>query len=472
MSSPSYDLLIINVLAINADSSLEIDIAVKGEKIAALASPGQLPRQATRLVDASGLYLLPGLIDPHVHINSRIGGTMRSGFQWTSRAAAHGGTTTFFDFTAPVEGSKLLSSLEDQKAEAEGAVHSDFCLHAGIAAMRPEDLWQVREAIKRGFPSFKAFMLPSKGRPEIDDGLLFALLTACREEGGLMGVHAENGRLIAHFSQSLLREGKSGIRYFAQSRPNICEAEAVERAIMLAEAAGSALYVYHVSSAEGAQLIRQARKRGVPIYGETCPHYLFFTDEVYQSETGLLFNRVPPIRSQRDQDALWEAVADGTFSCVGTDDVATNLTYKRQPPSGPDFLDLPGGMPQIETRLPLTYSEGVLKNRISLNRLVYLLSTGPARLFGLYPRKGTIAVGSDADLVLFDPNLERTITAGELHGGSDYTIYEGWKVKGWPVMTLVRGQIIVEQGRLLQSDALGRCCPRKIDPVILKEASA
>lgn len=472
MSSAAYDLLIQNCLLVDANNSLLADVAIQGEKIAALASAGQLPAAAARVIDARGLYLFPGLIDPHVHINSRIGGTMRSGFQWTSRAAAHGGTTTFFDFTAPVEGSKLLSSLEDQKAEGEGAVHSDFCLHAGIPAMRPEDLWQVREAIERGFPSFKAFMLPSKGRPEIDDGLLFALLTACREQGGLMGVHAENGRLIAYLSERLIKEDKTGIRYFAQSRPNICEAEAVGRAIMLAEAAGSALYVYHVSSAEGTQLIRQARKRGVPIYGETCPHYLLFTGQVYESENGFLFNRVPPIRSQRDQDALWEAVADGTLSCIGTDDVATNLTYKRQPPSGRDFIDLPGGMPQIETRLLLTYSEGVLKKRISLNRLVYLLSTGPARLFGLYPRKGTIAVGSDADLVLFDPNLERTITAGELHGGSDYTIYEGWKVKGWPVMTLVRGRVVVEQERLLKSDALGQCCPRKIDPVILKEASA
>ena len=338
--------------------------------------------------------------------------------------------------------------------------------------METDDLWQIPEAIAKGFPSFKAFMLSSRGRPEVEDSLLFGVMETCARHGGLPGVHAENGRLIAYFSRRLLKEGKSGIRYFADSRPNVCEAEAVQRALALAKAAKSALYIFHVSSAEGAELIRKARHEGQPVYGETCPHYLLFTDEVYGQPLGSLLNRVPPIRSQRDQDALWEALADGTFSCVGTDDVATTLSRKRQPPAGPDFTDLPGGMPQIETRLALLHSEGVVKGRISLNRMVYLLSTGPARVFGLYPQKGTISVGSDADLVLFDPNMEKEITASELHCGADYTVYEGWKVKGWPVTTLLRGEIVAERGNLVDKTPRGRCCLRKLEPLVLREPAA
>jgi len=470
-----YEVLIRNGQVVDPTSSAPprlTDVAIEGGKICALARPGQLSANGARVIEADGLYVLPGMIDPHVHVTDRVAGSMRGGFELTSLGAIHGGTTTFCDFTIPLESHALVKAIESQQAEAKGVVFSDFCLHAGIPPMGTEDLWQIEEAIAKGFPSFKAFMLTSRGRPEIDDGLLLAVMSACAQNGGLPGVHAENGRLISYFSQRLLKEGKSGIRYFAASRPNICEAEAIQRALALARAADSALYVYHVSSAEGTGLIRKARQEGLPIYGETCPHYLLFTDEVYSGQLGILLNRVPPIRSQRDQDALWEALADGTFSCVGTDDVATTLARKQQPPSGPDFTDLPGGMPQIETRLALLHSEGVVKGRITLNRMVYLLSTGPARVFGLYPQKGTIAVGSDADLVIFDPSLEKTITANQLHCGADYTVYEGWKVKGWPVMTLLRGEVIVDGGALVNGAPRGQCCLRKIDRLILREPIA
>lgn len=471
----SYDLVICNGKVIDPYSTSApqpMDVAIEGEKISVLANPGQLPGQAGHTLDAKGLYVLPGMIDPHVHITDRVADTVRGGFQLTSLGAIHGGNTTFIDFTIPLQGPDLIPSIERQQKEADGAVFSDYCLHAGVPPMELKDFWQIEEAIKRGFPSFKAFMLASRGRPEIDDGQLFALLSACHRHGGLMGVHAENGRLISYFSKSLLQGGKSGIPYFAASRPNICESEAVERAIAFARATRAALYIYHVSSAEAAKSIRDARLDGLPIYGETCPHYLLFTDRVYSEERGFLFNRVPPIRSQQDQDALWEALADGTFSCVGTDDVATTLARKRQPPSGPDFMDFPGGMPQVETRLALLHSEGVIKGRITLNRLLYLLSTGPARVFGLYPKKGTIALGSDADLVLFDPSLEKTIMASDLHGGADYTVYEGWKVKGWPVMTLLRGKVVVDRGTLVSKTPQGQCFRRRIDPEILQGPAA
>lgn len=466
-----YDLLIRNGQVVDPTSTLPprmTDVAVEGGKICVLAGPGQLPGEGARVIEANGLYLLPGMIDPHVHINTRVAGSMRGGFRLTSLGAIHGGTTTFCDFTTPMQGSEFLQAIEQQRLEGEGAVFCDFSLHGGIPPMGTEDLWRVREAIAKGFPSFKAFMLNSRGRPGIEDGLLFAVMGACARDGGLLGIHAENGRLISYFSQRLMQEGKSGIRYFGASRPNICEAEAVQRAIALARVAGSAIYFYHVSSAEGADAIRKARQEGLPVYAESCPHYLLFTDAVYGREDGFLFNRVPPIRSQNDQDALWEALVDGTFSCIGTDDVPTTLALKRQPPPGPDFTDLPGGMPQIETRLALLHSEGVVKGRINLNRMVYLLSTGPARIFGLYPQKGTIAVGSDADLVLLDPNLEKTVTADELHAGSDTTAYEGWKVKGWPVMTLLRGQVVVDGGTLVDDTPRGQYCLRRLDPAVLQ----
>ncbi|MBI4524666.1 MAG: dihydropyrimidinase [Deltaproteobacteria bacterium] len=475
MSISTCDLVLRNGTVIDpglSPSPQAIDIGIEKGRISALAQTGNLPLLGSRVIDAAGLYVFPGLIDPHVHITNRVAGNMRGGFGLTSLAAIHGGTTTFFDFTTPHQPNELLSAIDRQLQNADGAVFSDFCLHAVLPAMELDDLWQIEQAIKRGFPSFKAFMLPSRGRSKVDDRLLFAALEACRLYGGLMGVHAENGRLVSHFSRKLLKEGKNGLRYFAASRPNICEAEAIQRALYVARTAGAPIYVYHVTSAEGAQAVRHARQQGLPVYGETCPHYLLFTDGVYSEERGFLFNRVPPIRSQRDQDALWEALADGTFSCVGTDDVATTLTHKRQPPPGPDFTDFPGGMAQVETRLALLHSEGVAKGRISLNRLVYLLTAGPARIFGLYPRKGTIAVGSDADLVLFDPNQEKTITSGELHDGTDYTVYEGWKVKGWPVMSLLRGQVIIDRGKLVNNAGQGQCCPRKIDPEIFKGPAA
>ncbi|MBI4528723.1 MAG: dihydropyrimidinase [Deltaproteobacteria bacterium] len=471
----AYDLLIRNGRVIDPTSNVPpqvTDIAIAGEKICALAGPGQLSGDGANVIAADGLYVFPGMIDPHVHVTDRVAGNMRGGFELTSLGAIHGGTTTFCDFTITLKSRELLKALDDQRAEADGIIFSDFCLHAGVPPMETDDLRQIPEAIAKGFPSFKCFMLSSRGRPEIEDSLLFGVMETCARHGGLPGVHAENGKLIAYFSQRLLKEGKSGIRYFAASRPNVCEAEAVQRALTLARAANSALYVYHVSSAEGANLIRKARHEGLPVYGETCPHYLIFTDAVYGEELGPLLNRQPPIRSQRDQDALWEALADGTLSCVGTDDVATTLARKRQAPSGPDFMDLPGGMPQIETRLALLYSEGVGKNRITLNRMLYLLSTGPARIFGLYPQKGTISVGSDADLVLFDPNLEKTIAARDLHCGADYTVYEGWKVKGWPVTTMLRGEIVADRGTLVNKTPRGRCCLRKLDPLILREPAA
>ena len=472
----SYDVLICNGQVVDPTSTLPpqaTDLAIDKGKICAMTRPGQLPGEvAGRVIDATGLYVFPGLIDPHVHITNRVAGTMKGGFQLSSLAAIHGGTTTFFDLTTPLQRNDLLPAIDQQLKEADAAVFCDFSLHAGIPPMGLDDLWQFEEAIARGFPSFKAFMLPSRGRPEVDDGLLFAALSACRLHGGLLGVHAENGHLISYFSRELLKAGKSGIPYFAASRPNICEAEAVQRVLCFARATGAAIYVFHVSSAEGAEAVRQARRQGLPVYAETCPHYLLFTDKVYAEERGFLFNRVPPIRSQRDQDALWEATADGTFSCIGTDDVATTFALKRQPPTGPDFVDFPGGMPQVETRLVLLYNEGVARGRISLNRLVYLLSTGPARIFGLYPQKGTIAVSSDADLVLFDPDLEKTVSAGELHGEADYTVYEGWKVKGWPVMSLLRGQVIIDRGSLVNNTPQGQCCLRKIDPEIFTGPTA
>ncbi len=469
------DLVIRNGQVVDSISSLPpqaADLAIDRGKICALAKPGQLPFEAARVIDASGLYVFPGMIDPHVHINSRVAGSMRGGFELTSLAAIHGGNTTFFDFTAPARGADLLLSIDQQRQEADGAVFSDYCLHGGISPMELKELRQIEEAIRRGFPSFKSYMLSSRGRPEIEDGLLLALLEVCARHGALMGIHAENGRLISYFSQRLLQEGKSGIRYFAASRPNICEFEAVQRVIAMARETGAAIYFYHISSAEGAEAVRRARREGLPIYGETCPHYLLFTDEVYAEERGFLFNRVPPVRSQRDQDTLWEALADSTFSCIGTDDVATTLALKKTPPPGPDFTDLPGGMPQVETRLAILHHEGVVKGRISLNRLIYLLSTGPARVFGLYPQKGAIAVGSDADLVFFDPNREKTIRASELHSGTDYTIFEGWKVKGWPVMTLLRGQVIIDNGTLVNKVAQGKCYLRKLDPAILQGPAA
>lgn len=464
----TFDLLIRNGLVVAADRVAVLDVGVLGAEISAVGKPGALGARVAKVIDATGLYVLPGAIDPHTHIESRWMGLPSPGFEVQSIAAAHGGTTTFIDFTHATAKSGIAESVERRCSEIDGNTAVDYALHAGLVEPSWGMLEEVRSIVEGGIPSFKLFLHGREG-PVPEDSFIYALLkevAACR---GIAMVHAENDSLVRYFTSRLLAEGKTGVEHFPESRPNIAEAESVRRVIFLAGETGAAIYFVHLSTKEAIALVKEARWAGLPIYSETCPHYLAFNDEVYRQDRAIQFIRFPPIRSRADQEALWDGVSNGTIDCIGTDHVAASLSVKKSLSQGKPFNELPGGMGQIETRLGYMYSEGVATGRINIRRLVDLVSTNPAKVFGIYPQKGTISIGSDADIVLFDPMRKRKVASNDLHMGLDYSVYEGYIFIGATVMTIARGKIIVEGGRYLGSLSDGRFLKRKPGEGTLKK---
>ena len=460
-----FDIIITGGTVVSPASSQVLDVAVEGEKIMALAQPGTLPDEARRTVDARGFYVLPGAVDPHVHSFGELWGQKLPGFGVETRAAAYGGTTTLIEYGWQQKGATIQQSIDERLAEFGSQAWVDFSVNAMVVHPSWEILREVDDVVARGIPCFKILVHEREDEPP-EDALCYALMQKLAERGGLLSIHAENASMCRYFTRKLLSEGKTGAEYFPQSRPPLAEAEAVHRMIFLAERAGAAIFFPHLSSGAALGLVREAQARQLPVYCETCPHYLLFNDEVYSQERAIQFIRFPPIQSAADQAALWEGVQDGTINCIGSDHVSAYLSRKRALSDGKPFNEMPGGMGQVETVLSVMYSEGVAKGRITINRLVELLSAHPARLFGLYPRKGTIAPGSDADIVLYDPEPRRRITSDDLHMGLDYTIYEGWTVTGAPVMTIVRGEIAVERGEHVGARR-GKFLPRTIAREVL-----
>ncbi len=468
-----FDLLITNGEVILPECHAKLDVAIQGEKVAALATTGTLGKKARRVINAKGLYVLPGGIDPHTHIQMETSGVPKPGFDVNSIAAAFGGTTTLIDFAPVKEADNIEDALGRRRAEAEGKFAIDYSFHPRFAISSLKQVGKVGFAVRYGAPSFGEITLDARHGAPADDAFLLALFQETARNKGIPGIHAENDSLIKYFTNKLLSEGKKEIKYFPESRPNISEEEAVRRTIYLAEKTGTALYFFHLSSKEAIWAIAEARKKSLPVYCETCPHYLAFNDSAYDQdfERAIQFIRFPPIRSATDQTALWQGVEDGTIDCIGTDHVSAFLSEKKALSKGKDFNEVPGGMGQIENRLNYMFSEGVAKKRISVNRFVELVSTNVAKIFGLYPRKGTMAVGSDADIVLFDPKIKKKITNSDLHMGLDYSIYEGWTFTGSVVMTISKGKPIIEEGRYTGSLHDGKFLKRKLNPNILKEYS-
>ncbi len=459
-----FDLLIKNGLVVSPSATLEADVAVQGREIAVVARRGLLDGLAARDVDARGMIVLPGGIDPHVHLQIGTMGVATQSFYQGSVAAACGGTTTLIDFASIQKaGESSVELMEQRRSLADGTVMIDYSLHGGVSA----DLNEIRTLIDKGIPSFKAFMIYRKQGRISDDDALFRLFQVARDNGGLIGLHAENEEMRLGFTERLLREGKKDIRFFEAGRPSIVEGEAVNRALYLAGQAGSAVYIFHASARESVESIAEARGSGRPIYGETCPHYLAFTDECYARPDGRRYTVVPPIRGIEHQRALWQGVADGTLQTIGTDDAGPMSETKLM---GDSFATVPPGLPGVETRLAYLYTEGVGKGRISINRLAALFSENPARLFGLFPKKGVVAPGSDADLVIFDPSCEKTLQLADLHHGTDFSIYEGMSFQGWPVMTISKGKVVVERGQVLGKPGDGEFVRRSISPELLNSA--
>lgn len=429
--------LIKNGLIVTSTGRYPADLYTEGDKIKAIGTG--LDQPADEVVDASGLYVLPGAIDPHTHISMPFMGTRaQDDYETGTIAAACGGVTSLVDFDLQWAGESLFEAIERKKSWAEGKAVVDYSLHPAIMDARPEIIAEVKKAIMEyGTPSFKIFMVYDF---RVDDAIMIKLLEETKKYGGLVQVHAENVYIINHMNEVLAAQGKLSPYYHAVSRPNIAEEEAIGRAAKMVELTGSRLYVVHLSSKEGLAVIKKARDRGVDIFSETCPQYLLLDEERYKAPgfEGAKYVMSPPLRTRESNVALWEGLRSGDIQVVSTDHCPFDFNGKKDMNGTHDYKVIPNGAPGIETLLMLIHSEGVVKGRISLEKMVDVLSTGTARMFGLKD-KGEIRVGKDADIVLFDPKQKFTITQPRLHQNVDYTPYEGMEVTGMPRAVYSRG---------------------------------
>jgi len=432
------------------------DVFVDGERISLIGSG--LDVKADRTIDASGKYVLPGCIDPHTHLDMPFGGTVTiDDFESGQASAACGGTTCHIDFCLQAQGQTFAEALETWHAKANGKTLIDYGFHIAVTDLSDEErLEELASLPGQGVTSYKLFMA-YKGVLQVDDETLFRAMQIAARSGALVLVHAENGDAIDVLVREALARGETEPLQHALTRPPELEGEATHRAIQLARIAGSPLYVVHVTCREAVEPIRRARERGWDVWGETCTQYLFrsLDDLARPGFEGAKYVYSPPAREAWNQQVLWDALRTDSLSVVSTDHCA--FLWDGQKTLGrDDFTKIPNGGPGLEDRLKMIHHFGVREGRISLNRMVDLLATQPAKLFGLYPRKGTIAVGSDADLVVFDPERRETISAARHHSRCDYNLYEGSEVVGAPEHVLLRGTLLVEDGELAASPGVGR----------------
>jgi dihydropyrimidinase len=440
---------------VTAVSTYEADVLVDGGRIVQIGRDLDVP--GAERIDATGKYVLPGALDVHTHLETPWGDTYVTADDWRagSIGAACGGTTTIVDFALQAKGQTLRQAIDGWHAKAEGKSVVDYGFHAMIMDLTDTVRAEIPRMIAdEGIPSFKVFMA-YKGVVQADDETLLRTLLIASEHGGLTMVHAENGDAVYVIQERFAEQGKLGVEYWPQSRPPELEAEAAHRAIVLAGLANAPLYVVHVSSALAAGEIARARSAGRQVYGETCPQYLVLDEEHYARPDGAKWVMAPPLRDRSNQEPLWRALASGTLQVVGTDHSAWPLEgYKDQ--SLDDFRFIIQGAPGIEERLSTLYTYGVEAGRLSLNRFVEVTSTAPAKLFGLYPQKGDVAIGADADLVVWDPAVEWTLGRDKLHGNTDYCTFEGLEVRGAPAVVLSRGRVVVRDREYVGGEGGGR----------------
>ncbi len=437
------NILIKNGNIITAVDNYVADILVDDEKIRTIGT--DLVAEAEVTIDATGKYVIPGGVDPHTHLDFPFGGTVSSDdFRTGTIAAAIGGTTSIVDFAVQRRGHALSESLEVWHGKAEGKAAIDYGFHMIVLDLPDSRLPELDEMVQQGVTSFKLFMA-YPGAVMVDDTTIFKTLSRAANNGAFVCLHAEHGHMIDVLVKAALAEGKTAPRYHAITRPPTTEAEATHRAIRMAEVAGAPVYFVHLSCAEALEEVQAARAKQKYVYAETCPHYLTLDNSLYDQEgfEGAKYVLTPPLRDKLHQDELWKGLRRNDLQVVSTDHCAFRFADQKSL-GRDDFSKIPNGGPGIENRLSLLYTKGVSSGLIDMNRLVEVFSTTPAKLFGLFPRKGTIAVGGDADMVIFDPEEEATISAGTHHMNVDYNMYEGMRVKGIPQVVLSRGKVIVE----------------------------
>ncbi len=460
-----YDTIIKGGRVATASDVFTCDIAIRDGKIVAL---GTDLGEARDVIDAGGRWALPGGIDSHVHISqpSGEGIVMADDFESATRSAAMGGNTTILPFCLQESGQSLRTAIENYHAKAEGQCYTDVSFHMIISDPSPQVLGQELPALVRdGYTSFKIFM--TYDGLALGDLDILRVMAVAKDTRALVMIHAENYDIIRYLTEQFETEGKTAPKYHASSRPKIAEREATYRAISLAELSDVPLMVVHVSNRETMEEIRRARQRGLRIYGETCPQYLVLTENDLDglNMEGAKYVCSPPPRDVDSQEACWEGLQQDVFSVFSSDHCPfryDDSQGKLTPKGRTSFRWVPNGIPGVGARLPILFSEGVMKGRIDINRFVAVTSTNHAKAYGLYPRKGTIAIGADADIAIWDPEIRQVLTHSMLDDGSDYTPYEGLELTGWPILTMVRGKVVVCEGKLSADKGVGTYLPREI----------
>src|SRR5947208_2630443 len=436
--------IIRNGRAVTAVDDYTADILIENECVSVIGK--SLDMEADKSIDASGKLVIPGGIDPHTHMELPFGGTESADdFRTGTIAAAHGGTTTIIDFAVQYKGQSLVEGIDNWHRKAEGKCAIDYGFHLITTELEDRQIEEMYTVMDEGVTSFKMFMA-YPGVFLVDDATIFRAMSAAGSRGGLICMHAENGIVINEIIKRALEKGHTAPKYHALTRPTIAEAEGVHRAIAIAEMAESPVYIVHLSCADALNQVRQARDRGIPAFAETCPQYLFLSIEDYgEGFDGAKYVMTPPLREKSNQAELWKGLKMDDLQVISTDHCP--FCMKEQKELGrDDFSKIPNGAPGIENRVPLIYNGGVVENRIGLNRFVELTSTAAAKMFGLFPRKGTIAVGSDADIVIFDAQKEQTLGLKTSHMNVDYNAYEGKKIRGVVETVLSRGKLVIDKG--------------------------
>jgi dihydropyrimidinase len=450
------------------------DVGVQGEQIAMVAAPGTLP-EAGRVIDATGKIVVPGGVEPHTHLAHFIAmhpdeNLFTLGPEEDSRGMAFGGTTTHVDFCFVRPGGDVATAIEQRAARWKGNSYVDYTFHVALQGPLPLKVFdQLPEAIQAGFPSFKVFTTevlpphPKRNPYRLDFGRIQLAMEKVAPHGGIMVVHAEDHDIVQFMYEKLREEGRMDGVNLPLVHNKLSEALSFRRTIHLAEATGAAIYFVHTSAQEGVDAVREARAKGQPVYAETLHHYACFTAEDYKRPRGFCYHTYPSLKYPEDQAALWDGLLRDGVSTTATDEFPTSLALKLR---GKTIEDVTGGNLGAEARMGIVYTEGVGKRKMSLERFVQVTSSNAARILGLYPRKGTIAPGSDADVVLIDPTLRKALTREDFHV-SDYSPWEGWEILGWPVTTVLRGKVLVEGGRLVRDARDGQLVPRKISNEVL-----
>lgn len=471
-----YDLIISNGKAVLPSGVQQCDIAVSREKIAAILPPSSAgAEQSKNLLDASGNLVIPGGVDPHVHMywplvwDEEGGERPRSkGTDHVGMSALHGGTTTLIDFVPLNDARSINEHIKIRDEDFTGKCPCDYAYHLLLRTKSPDTrLREIRDAVHDGYPTIKMFttdILPMwKGISKTDLGYMWEVFKVISKNRGMAVIHGEEDELVMHMTAKLMSEGRTHFRHLSEVHSALSEDMSFRKVLRLAEnVPGTAVYMMHISASTGVEAVREARAKGLPAYGETLSQYLGFTEDNYLDANGQIYHTFPSLKSQEHQDALWEGVVDNTIQTIATDDICCTL---RQKTKGEQIVDITGGNTGVETRIPVMFTEIVVKRGMSLERFVDLTSTKAAKIMGLYPQKGVIAPGSDADIVILEPRQGR-ISVADLHN-AEYSPWEGREYHVWPVATVLRGEVVFEDGVLKAPGIKGRKLLRKISDDVL-----